>query len=430
MPVYRVLPGRRGGLAAASGSAGGARLVSPGVLAGDLTDFSRAQVGDVAALRLGSDAQTWSETAFDVARFVGASRGLLIEGDRTNAIRNAGFNGGSSGVIGSGGAAPTNMVVSGVTGLTVTLTVGTSEDGLRCIDIEYAGTPTAGTWNIVFFETTTGAPAASGEVWQVTQFVKLLSGSLAGVTSMVHLMQFVGATTTGAGAFTPTGAALGTQRYGASFTAGAGTTAARPGLRVVLDGSPVAFKIRIGLPQAEGDAAFASSPIVNPISVSSIANARGADILTASATTLFPSGIGTLLFKVNIPQNAPSGLDQTLLQLDAGSANDRVRVRNVAGGATIVMGKVAGGTPTDATSLGSMTAGTSFKGGLAFDGTNLVAGLAGGSAQTIAGSIAGLSTLRIGMASGGASGLFGTIEYLDALPYAVADIIAAAGGLP
>jgi hypothetical protein len=429
MPVSIGLLGRQAAAAGGSGTVYGAALIRPAAIADVFLASARAQAGGVRAFSFGTDGETWLQYAADTPRFFGAERWLLLEGQRTNAIRYAGFEGGTSGVIGSGGGFSAAIVVAAVTGLTVTLTTGLDEDGLPAIDVEYAGTHAGGIANLIFWETTSAVAANSGEVWRVGQFVKLQSGALTNM-ALTHLMQFVGATTTGAGSIVPTGSPLGQQRFEQAFTAGAGTTAARPGLRCTFTAGAVAAKLRIAVPSlALVD--FLSSPILPPIGSPGAAT-RGVDSLTGSFSALFPTGIGTLLGTVVIPQNAPTGIDQTIIEMHDGSANNRVRLRNAAGGATIVAGRTVAGSATDATSLGSMTAGTAFKFGITWDGVNVVANLNGGTNQTVAGVPGGLTTLRIGADVNGDNALFGRVGYLDALPYVIpaANLPAAVSAMP
>ena len=127
---------------------------------------------------------------------------------------------------------------------------------------------------------------------------------------------------------------------------------------------------------------------------------------------------GVLLWSGAWGQNAPSGVDQTALQIDDGSANNRFRVRNAGGGATVVAGRVTSGSAVDATTLGSMTAGSQTSLGLAFD---LDAGvykalLRGGSVQSGSGGPTSASTVRLGTDSAGASAMFGDTSEWNAIP--------------
>lgn len=158
------------------------------------------------------------------------------------------------------------------------------------------------------------------------------------------------------------------------------------------------------------------STVILPVVGSPGASTRGQDNATAPFGVLFPNGVGSVLASFMLPQSAPSGADQVLLDINDGSANNRIRVRNVAGGNTIVAGRTIGGVNVDATTLGSMVPSTLFRVGLTFDGTNIVANFNGGSNQTVAGVPTGLTTLRIGNDSAGTAPMFGECGIMQTFP--------------
>jgi hypothetical protein len=408
----------------------GIRLIQPGLLSGGtLVTFSRAQIDGVTSFATDGGGSTWVEYPADLQRFTGTAQGMLFEGDRTNGIRNPR---GNIAVATPTTSRPTNWTNVNTAGITPNYTATPTNLGIPCVRVQLSTGSAAATTFAQSFDTTTAVAAVSGDVVFGTAFVRLEAAPTAPLTYFIRLQaRDSGGTVLGGGTttqtYTPTGTltrisvnatmpastAFVTLEYGATLTAAAAYD----------------FTQDFGAPQIEVAAPFASSPTINRVGQNSIANVRGADVLYGLTSGAFPSSVGTMLAKVLIPQNAPAGADQMIFQMDDGTANNRIRLRNVAGGATIVAGRVVSGTPTDATSLGSMTAGTAFKVGLSWDGTNIRGNFNGGTTQSITGSAAALTNFRIGGAVSG-SGLFGSIQYLDMLPYAVPDLATAVSGLP
>jgi hypothetical protein len=192
--------------------------------------------------------------------------------------------------------------------------------------------------------------------------------------------------------------------------------------------------LRIGWPQLE-IGAFASSPILPAVGTPA-ASTRGADLVTATLASL---GIGangacTVLVSAMLPQAAPAGVDQMLVQLDDGTDANRYRLRNLAGGLALVAGEVVAGSPSDAASAGSFVAGTPFRAGIAIDGAGrIAASFNGGAVQAVTGGpTSGLTILRLGNNAAATAGLFGEVGTLRVLRYALGDaaLAAAVAALP
>lgn len=405
----------------------GVRLVQPGALAPQLT-FTRVQTG-FTATAFAADGTTFATFLADVARFNGTARRALFEGQRTTGLRNPRIEGGANGVIGSGGILPTNMgVLLGVAGISVERIGVVVRDGVTCLRLRLSGTAGASGTVFIGLDTTTGVAALNGQVWTQSAFLALFaSPGTVPVVTFRPITRNSGGTqlTAFAGTIETVGATFARSPSRVFTIADATTAFFQPTVTfAVTNGLTYDATFDIGWPQFE-IGAFASTPILPPAGTPGAAT-RGMDSATFAFSTVFPAGIGTILGSCMIPQNAPAGADQMIFEINDNTANNRIRVRNVAGGATIVAGVVAGGTPTDATSLGSMTAGTLFRFGLTFDGSTITANLNGGTNQSItAANPAGLATGRLGNNAAGTAGLFGEIGYLDALPYVIP-----AAGLP
>src|SRR5262245_45817020 len=91
---------------------------------------------------------TW--TAFGANVLRRTDNGILVEESRTNSIQNNSMQGAVAGVIGSGGAYPTNWSNNSgggnnPAGLTVTIVGTGTELGIDFVDIRWNGTPNATT---------------------------------------------------------------------------------------------------------------------------------------------------------------------------------------------------------------------------------------------------------------------------------------------
>lgn len=170
---------------------------------------------------------------------------------------------------------------------------------------------------------------------------------------------------------------------------------------------------------SEPNASFPSSLVYPPTTGTST---RGRDSMVVPAAALFPTGEGSVAVQFVIPQNAPPGADQMIFQLDDSTDGNCIRFRNLAGGATIVAGTVIGGTPADAPSAGSMTAGVPVKALLTFSNAGRLAVLLnGGAVQSLNGLPGGLTWLRNFNNVAGSAGLFGEIGRQTALSQVIAD---------
>lgn len=207
------------------------------------------------------------------------NKGLLIEEARTNSIRNNSMQGAVVGVLGSGGALPTNWNY-GAGGLTVSVEGLGTENGIDYIDIRYQGTATATTATL-FFEGSAVVTASQGQTWAMSMFCKLIAAPLAlPVLNNSLLEQTGGVTNTSASqAFVPTTASLGSQRLSlvrTTVTAGMDNVRPRPRFDLV-NGQAYDFTLRVGWPQLELGA-FATSPV----RTTNAAATRSADVVTVN----------------------------------------------------------------------------------------------------------------------------------------------------
>ncbi|MGG5821512.1 phage head spike fiber domain-containing protein [Falsiroseomonas sp. HW251] len=399
---------------------GGRRLIAdPGL--DPLVALSRTQTA-TRATAIGADDLTWSEFAADAVRFQGSARRLLIEGTRSNRIRNPRAEGA---VAGTPGTLPTNWAISGLPSGVASSVVGiVTTNGVQGLRIRVSGTPASTTTARLDLETLTSITAANGQTWTGSAFVRLQAGSPANLGLSLRVM---GRDNVQA-AFNMVATAI---TLGGSLARSAATTtiATATVVTATLDlqlsftlNQAVDCTFDIGWPQME-QASFASSPIL-PVAGTPAVSTRSADLLTATLPSL---GIGangacTVLAWALLPQASPSSVDQNLVSIDDGTTNNRYRIFNVAGGSAVNVGRSTGG--TGLTSLaGTMTAGTAFKAGMSVDGAGRVAGSVNGAAAVAqtGGPTAGLTTLRIGNNAGNTGPLCGVIPECRVLPFAVSD---------
>lgn len=174
---------------------------------------------------------------------------------RVNAIRNS---------TAAGASAPSTMPTNWATSLTGTgLTrevIGSGNDGgLGYVDVKVSGT-LSGSGNIgIYFETSTGIVALTGEAWTISAYWQLVAGSMTGVSNR----QMVIDENTGAGAFVangatvitaPTSSALATQRptFTRTLTGGVTVQRIRPWILLTFtSNATLDFTIRFAAPQAE-----------------------------------------------------------------------------------------------------------------------------------------------------------------------------------
>lgn len=231
-----------------------------------------------------------------------ASRGLLLEGGRTNSITNSEAVGA---VVGTPGTPPSggwDISASVGSSLSNEIVATGTEDGIPYLDVRFYGTNSLGGPAACVLRTSpqNSIIVAQNQVWTGSFYCTMIAGSIpAGVTFQSYLYEAIstGGVSAGGGggaSFVPvTGERLINSRRSYTRTmADASTVRLFQQLRIAVpNGVAIDFTLRFGLPQLELGG-FASSPI----KTTSAAAARAADNcqVATSALPVFNHAEGTV----------------------------------------------------------------------------------------------------------------------------------------
>lgn len=396
-------------------------LVRPGLLHQPAI-LARPQVNTrVTALR--PDGLGWEEHGADTPRFPGPAGRLLLEGQRTNMVRNPRAEGAE---VGTPGTLPLNWGAAGPGLVRSVVGLGT-EDGIPFVDIRISGTATSSHYTFTGESHFAHVSAANGQVWTHSIFARMISGLPR--STRCHLRQV---TSTGgiAGDVVVTAPVFTSGRLAECRMVATGTLnqAATTRLHAF---HQVNFTVdtviddtwRLGWSQLE-QGASASTPILPPIGTPGAAT-RGGDIVTAALASLGIAGNGacTLLWSGVLPALPPAGsANFDLLNLDDGGTVNRIVAYVNGGGASLFFGRVTAGA-SSVLNLGAIAGGTPFRFGLSHDGAGRAAcSLNGGAPLNVTGApTSGYTTLRLGSAAFGTAPIFGETAAFRVLPYALPD---------
>lgn len=331
------------------------------------------------------------------------SRGLLIEEQRTNSIRNNTMQGA---VAGTPGTLPTNWIATTPANGITRQIVGTgTEDGISYIDFRFSGTNTLGSGFYMDMTFESGAiAAAQGQTWTESIYAKLIAGSVSGAsfinTPRLRLYELPSFTVSELSLEAVSSAGLGSQRFAISRTVtGVATTGVSPRIAwLIATGATIDFTLRIGLPQLE-QGAFATSVIPT----TTAAATRAADIATMTGTNFsswFNAAAGTLFAEWNA---FGSNYNRSVVDIEqTAAATDRIDIAinssNVINPKTVV-----GGSAVASLNGGNYTANTTARLAFAYASANYASSLNGAAAvtATTAGALpSSLAKMFIGSLSG------------------------------
>ena len=400
--------------------------------------FARSQAADASATALAADGVTVNYFAADVPRFNGVSRRLLQGVQSTNLHTNPLGVGGTPGVIGSGGVAPTAWGVPSITaGVTVEYIGNGVTDGVAWTEWHCYGTTTANWQALWVLQQSTAIAAAVGQTFAVSLWAQLVAGSWPTGVASLGLAEHDGGTFLGArmgASFLPT---LGQwlRRQEVLTVVPAATNNVRPRFSnnfLLPPGTDVNFRIRIGgLDTKLGS--FVSSPVL-PVAGGSGPVARGDDVFTVPLASLGlpPSRACTFLYRGLI--EGLTGAPQTIYGMDDDSNNNRYSLRVSATGIPQIVRARGGAEVVVDIGTVPVTPGTLFTCGMTVAGAgNASAAFHGFNgnvpASVTGGPTAGLVTGRVGRNFGGTFTMAGEHDdwrWVAAVPGSVLPSVVAA----
>lgn len=239
---------------------------------------------------------------------------LLKEPARTNFCRNNTFAGA---VVGSPGTLPSGMIDTVTAGLAREVVAVGVENGIEYIDLRFFGTAAAGGAIYLRLNEQANTPAAQGQIWASSCFLKLVGGSLAGTPDLTIYINEYSASSGGflgnglSTVPTPT-AAWSRPSYRRTLSFASTAYVVTNLYHFFSAGGAVDYTLRIGLPQFERDS------VSSPIKTSGSTATRGADALTIGAGSWLTSAAGTLVVEAQMV--SPQSIDYLpLAQIDGGS---------------------------------------------------------------------------------------------------------------
>jgi hypothetical protein len=396
-------------------------LVAPGSLSPLLT-FSRSHTPSTAsATAIAADGVALDAYAQNVPRFDDPARRLLLEGSRTNAVRNPRGEGSTPGTPGT---LATNWAV--VTGglLTQEVLATQTVGGVVYQRIRFSGTPGAAGTLLVAPEAQNVIAAAVGQAWSASARAALVINS--GATPTIRLsnreIAADGTTLVDADIAAPTLSLGGTPAAvsHSRTTVGATTAFVLPQFRVEVIATAYDFTLWVGVPQME-QAPFPTSAIL-PVAGTPGAATRGADLLSSPLSTIAigGDGVATVLGTVLAPVVGATTMGLACITDATGINQSSISIRTDAGGGIAVLRLNSGA--FSISPVTPITAGTLVRFGFTNSAGRVAGSVNGGAVFAVTGApTSGLTTLRIANDPSLVEPLFGELGTLRVLPRAVSD---------
>lgn len=327
-------------------------------------------------------------------RFVGPSAQLLIERASQNLLANPRFEGGTVGVVGSGGILPAETSLSTAGGITRQVVGFGAEDGIPFFDLRIFGTQsntstglvTLGTWG-----------AAAGQGFILSLCVRLVAGTMTGINTFrlrVHEMQGTATLTAFTKLdFTANNTALRLQRRSAAHTLfSANADSARLQLAFVpFANQAFDFTWRIALPQIE-PGGLVTSPILPPAGTPQV-SARAAGSLLHGPPGGLPAA-GTLLLDGLLP--AAPGVERRLIAVETAGGAAGIAIVTNGAATSLSAAPFPSGIPVTG---GATSPGARFRAAVAWDAGGIAVSVNGGAAASGAAPPGGLAQVSHGGAS-------------------------------
>lgn len=311
--------------------------------------FSRASSG-FSFDATGTLQQALANTArFDWNPATLAPLGLLMEGQRTNSLRNPRAEGAVTGVIGSGAVAPTYWSLNvGVNGVTTSIVGTGTESGLPYIDVAFSGTNSGATFypgGLFEIAGALSAAASQGQTWTASVFARVVAGTLPASLYLTHYTVNSSGSIIGGGndaGHSATTAGLAAQRF--TYTRAVsevGTAGVIAGwFALVPAGATTNFTIRIGVPQLERGV-FASSPILPPVGTPATATRADDNAFIADVSSMVTPAAGA--FAADFDGILTDGtVNNGVIELDNGSSANCIRVFGGNGTAAVFQAQAGG----------------------------------------------------------------------------------------
>jgi hypothetical protein len=300
------------------------KSLTDAVTGASLVTFTRASDGTFVDSAGVLQTATTDVPRFDHNPATLESLGLLVEEQRTNSIRN---NTGVGAVAGTPGTAPTNWTASTIVSGISREIVGTgTENGIAYIDIRVYGTPGSNGAYSIQPESTGTVSAATGQVWTLSSWIRIVGGSSANISSPTfYFDERFGAVFVTGGEVSVSYLSSAQQRYSATRTLSGGVTIStlNAGVRFAMtNGAAIDITLRIGLPQLE-QGALATSPI--PTSTAAVTRSADVASITGSAfSSWYRQDEGSLFADASVANSAAI----SLFSLDDNTTNNRIQLRN------------------------------------------------------------------------------------------------------
>lgn len=340
--------------------------------------------------------------------------GYLFQRQATNSLRNPRPE----------GAPPSNWSVSPAAGYSLTHIGNGDENGLPFAVYEVGGTVSSTVGAYINLPTPAALFFADGDNIGLEAYAALDPTFANNLDSTVFQFRvhFPPAAEVAGQVFVPTTAPLYTQPLARQRVAPVGTTNVQPRIRI--GGTPGAtplFRIRVGM--AFGAIVGGGSAPVLPAPGDLTASTRLTD---AASELLSRFGVGgggscTILARVMLLAAAPASAAQNLIQVDDGTDNNRLMVRNLAGGSTIAPTRVLAGASADGAAA-AFTPGEYLTYAATISAGRIAVSLNQGAVQAVTGGpTSGLTHLRFGP---NLAGMGAPEAYLKAhriIPYALSD---------
>lgn len=318
--------------------------------------------------------------------YTGACKGLLIEGQRTNLIRNPRFEGATVGVVGSGGVLPTNWVWQGNLFTIEVIAVGT-QFGMPFIELKLTATGASNAFLTIEDSTT-----VTGSTSYFYSLRARRTGANTNMSSITGQHKVNLATVTN-GATLPNMLTMSTtypDYYSGAWTTPSDATVAAPQLTILSSGAGAEFQFRLYAPQYEAGT-WGSSLILPPVGFPATSTRAVESLNSTSIDSWFNNVNGSWVVNGS---TTVSGL-QPLVSLDDNTANEQIRLYT--NGADPRFTITDGGSTQADLDAGTVVANTRFSLACTYLANDFAASLNGGTPVTdTSGTVPSVNRVRMG----------------------------------